>query len=111
MDLRWLRLALTFAVALAFAGSIGGVYSYNRPPMRKDLIVRHLEDLDDSSPQQVFINFMPSYIDVYMFGNSCFQYMNLLLKIMKTKFCGYQYNYPLVVYLLRGLLCCMKYSQ
>ena len=67
MDLRWLRLALTFAVALAFAGSIGGVYSYNRPPMRKDLIVRHLEDLDDSSPQQVFINFMPSHIDVYIY--------------------------------------------
>ena len=67
MDLRWLRLALTFAVALAFAGSIGGVYSYNRPPMRKDLIVRHLEDLDDSSPQQVFINFMPSHIAVYIY--------------------------------------------
>ena len=67
MDLRELRLVLTFAVALAFAGSIGGAYSYNRPPMRKDLIVRHLEDLDDSSPQQVFINFMPSHIDVYIY--------------------------------------------
>lgn len=67
MGLRGLRLFLTFTVVLAFAGSIGGVYSYNRPPMRKDLIVRHLEDLDDSSPQQVFINFMPSHIDVYIY--------------------------------------------
>ncbi|KAK9985787.1 hypothetical protein SO802_030738 [Lithocarpus litseifolius] len=56
MDLRVLRLVLTFAVAFAFAGSIGGVYSYNRPPMRNELIVRHLEDLDDSSPQQVHIS-------------------------------------------------------
>ncbi|XP_065617237.1 probable purple acid phosphatase 20 [Quercus suber] len=59
MGLRGLRLFLTFTVVLAFAGSIGGVYSYNRPPMRKALVARHLDEkdgIDEYAPQQVHIS-------------------------------------------------------
>lgn len=50
-----LGLFLTSVVlAMAFAGFFGGVDSYNRPPMRKTLVVGNLEDdLDAVSPQQV----------------------------------------------------------
>lgn len=72
MDFRGFRLFLTAAVALAFAESIGGVYSYTRPPMRKNIVDRHLDEestpIDDYAPQQVSISF------IYIFGNSCFQY-------------------------------------
>ena len=60
MGLRGLRLFLTFTVVLAFAGSIGGVYSYNRSPMRKALVARHLDEkdgIDEYAPQQVLICF------------------------------------------------------
>ncbi|KAM3689492.1 hypothetical protein ACB098_09G051900 [Castanea mollissima] len=59
MGLQGLMLFLTFAVVLACAGSIGGVYSYNRPPMRKALVARHLDEkdgIDEYKPQQVHIS-------------------------------------------------------
>lgn len=86
MDLRGFRLFLTVAVALAFAESIGGVYSYTRPPMHKNLVDRHLDEeptpIDDYAPQQVSISFIYIYLETLVFS------MNLFLKIVETKFCA-----------------------
>ncbi|KAL4605830.1 hypothetical protein ACB092_09G058200, partial [Castanea dentata] len=61
MGLQGLMLFLTFTVVLAYAGSTGGVYSYNRPPMRKALVARHLDEkdgIDEYEPQQVHTSFV-----------------------------------------------------
>ena len=76
MSLRGPRLFLTFALlALAFAGFIDGVYSYNRPPLRKNLFVRRLDDADDDSPQQVRFNFMSSYMPL------CLAFLNFSMNL------------------------------
>lgn len=53
--MRGLGLFLASVLALAFAGFFDGVYSYNRPHMRKSLFVPLSKDLDAASPQQVSI--------------------------------------------------------
>ncbi len=76
MSLRGPRLFLTFALlALAFAGFIDGVYSYNRPPLGKNLFVRRLDDADDDSPQQVRFNFMSSYMPL------CLAFLNFSMNL------------------------------
>ncbi|GMI71012.1 hypothetical protein like AT3G52780 [Hibiscus trionum] len=47
---------LVFALAMAFAGLIGCVVSYDRPPARKDISILQPNDFSPTSPQQVHIS-------------------------------------------------------
>ncbi|XP_048320751.2 probable purple acid phosphatase 20 [Ziziphus jujuba] len=56
MVLQRLALFLIYAFFWAFAGFIGDVDSYQRPPPRKNVHVHPLADADPASPQQVHIS-------------------------------------------------------